>query len=330
MFTNDETADGTAEENTSLHIDNKDILEQIITMTKRIATVDGRHQTAISFLTLARSSQQTPPIPVVLKPAFCLILQGTKKIHAGSHIIYARPGDFLTSLIDFPASAEVNGAVEPYIGLRVDFTPEEIASVITEANIKVNVQHNKLNVGAFIGKSDAELLGLFIRLLKLIDKPREEILFLSKLIKREMIYKLLAGNYGHLFFQQVFFDQQAEGVGRAIAWIKENYSRSFTAQELAQANNMSVSGLQHKFKAVTTMGPLQYQKQLRLQEARRLMLSGAMDATNAALEVGYESTSQFNREYRRLFGLPPLQDIKSLQKSSAADVLKSVLLTPSL
>src|SRR5258706_4184775 len=120
------------------------------------------------------------------------------------------------------------------------------------------------------------------------------------------------------WFQPVLFDQQANGIGKAIAWIREHYARSFTVEELATSNNMSGSGLHHQFKAITTMGPLQYQKHLRLQEASRLMLSGSMDATTAALEVGYESPSQFSREYRRLFGLPPLQDIKAVRKSSAA------------
>lgn len=123
-----------------------------------------------------------------------------------------------------------------------------------------------------------------------------------------------------IFFQQVFFDQQADGVGKAIAWIKENYTHSFTVEELGKSCNMSVLSLQHKFKTITTMGPLQYQKQLRLQEARRLLLSGTMDATTADLEVGYESPSQFSREYRRLFGLPPHRDIKTVRKSSAVDV----------
>ena len=190
-------------------------------------------------------------------------------------------------------------------------------AVVTEAGIQVKPRNKKLNTGAFVGRADAELLELFIRLLKLTERPAAAP-YLSALIKREMIYHLLTGDYGHLFFQPAFFDQQAGGIGRAIAWIKENYACSFTVRELAQSNNMSVSGLQHKFKAVTTMGPLQYQKQLRLQEARRLMLSGAMDATTAALTVGYESPSQFSREYRRLFGLPPLKDIKAVRQSSAA------------
>ncbi len=227
-------------------------------------------------------------------------------------------------MIDIPASAQIIGATKkfPYIGLRIDFTTKEIASVVMEAEINVKPKDKKLNIGAFLGKSDADLLDVCIRLLKLLDKP-EEARFLSALIKREMIFHVLSGDYGHLFFQPVLFDQQADGVGKAIAWIKEHYARSFTVEELAQSTNMSVSGLHHKFKAITTMGPLQYQKHLRLQEARRLMLSGAMDATTAALEVGYDSPSQFSREYRRLFGLPPLQDIKAVRNSSAAGAFEN-------
>ena len=309
--------------------DRQTALEQLTALTKRKAVSDGRHPTSIPFLTINRYSQQTPPIPVVLTPSFCLILQGSKKLLFGEHIILARAGDFLTSLIALPGNAQVNstGEAVPYIGLRLDFTTREIASVIAEAQLKP--QDKTANAGAFIGKTDTELLELFIRLLRLLDKPESEALFLSGLVKRELIYKLLSGEYGHLFFQQVFFDQQAEGVGNAIAWIKDHYTRSFTVEELAKANNMSVSGLHHKFKAVTSMGPLQYQKQLRLQEARRLLLSGSMDVTTAALEVGYESPSQFNREYRRLFGLPPLQDIKAVKKNAAAGLLEnSRLLSP--
>jgi AraC-like DNA-binding protein len=220
-------------------------------------------------------------------------------------------------MIDMPASGQVIGVTKesPYIGLRIDFTTTEIASVVMEAEINVKSKDKMLSTAAFVGRSDADLLDIFIRLLKLIDKPREA-QFLSALIKREMIFNLLSGDYGYLFLQQALFDQQADGIGKAIAWIKENFSRSFTVEELAKSSSMSVSGLHHKFKAITTMGPLQYQKQLRLQEARRLMLSGSMDATIAALEVGYESPSQFTREYRRLFGLPPLKDIKAVRESS--------------
>lgn len=299
---------------------------EMIGMARKIAREDGRIPTVFPFLTVSRNSWQTPPIPCVLTPSFCLILQGTKKIHLGQDIHYARPGQFLSALIDLPAIAQIDGASSesPYIGLRIDLSSEEIASVIMEAGIEVKPREKKLDVGAFIGQADEKLLDLFIRLLKLADNPQEA-KFLSSLIKREMIFHLLSGEYGHLFFQKAFFDQQADGVTKALAWIKEHFASSFTVEELARSCNMSVSGLHHKFKALTSMGLLQYQKQLRLQEARRLMLIGAADATTAALEVGYESISQFNREYRRLFGLPPVRDIKEIRKHSAADAFQSLM-----
>jgi AraC-like DNA-binding protein len=308
-------------ESASIH---QRILDRILAMAERIANAEGITKTIIPFLSIVRRSQQTSLIPVVLTPAFCLILQGTKKLHLGQDIIHYHAGEYLASVIDMPASAQILGATResPYIGVRIDFTTKEIASVVMEAGINVKLQEKKLSTGALIGKADADLLALFSRLLKLIDKPQEA-RFLSELIKREMIFRLLSSEYRHLFFQQVLFDQQAGGVGKAIEWIKENYARSFTVEELAKSNNMSVSGLHHKFKAITTMGPLQYQKELRLQEARRIMLSGSMDATAAALEVGYESPSQFSREYRRLFGLPPLKDIKAVRESSVTGSLES-------
>jgi AraC-like DNA-binding protein len=296
------------------------VVDLLIAMTERMTTAEGRTQTLIPFLSLVRHSHPTPLIPVVLTPSWCLILQGTKQLHLGQDMLQYHAGDYLASVIDIPAPAQIIGATKqfPYLGLRIDFTTQEVASVVMEADIHVKPQENKLNTAAFIGRSDADLLDICTRLLKLLDKP-QEVRFLSTLIKREILFHLLSGDSGHLFFQPVLFDQQAGGVGKAITWIREHYARSFTVEELATSNNMSVSGLHHQFKAITTMGPLQYQKHLRLQEARRLMLSGARDATTAALEVGYQSPSQFSREYRRLFGLPPLQDIKAVRKRSAAD-----------
>ncbi|CAI6051333.1 AraC family transcriptional regulator [Cohnella sp. JJ-181] len=306
----------TLEKPVSIH---KKALKQLLVMTDRNGLAEGRTPTIVPFLSIVKRSSDTCRSPGVLTPSFCLILQGGKKLYLGHEVYYYGAGDYLASLIDIPASSQVVGATEesPYIGLRIDFTTEEIASVVMEAGVKLEPVEKGLSAGAFIGKSDAGLLELFSRLLKLLDKPNEA-RFLSELLKREMIFNLLSGDFGHLFFQKVLFDQRADGVGKAIQWIKENYARSFTVEELAKSCNMSTSGLHHKFKAITTIGPLQYQKQLRLQEARRMMLSGPVGATTAALAVGYESPSQFNREYRRLFGLPPLQDIKAIKKSSAA------------
>lgn len=164
-----------------------------------------------------------------------------------------------------------------------------------------------------MGRSNGELLELLVKLLRLLDRPRE-VGFVSSLIKREIIFWLITGEQGHRFFQTTLFDP-GDGVGRAIDWIRRNYSSPFTVGQLARSNGVSVSGLHHKFKAVTTMSPLQYQKHLRLQEARRLMLGGLANATAAALQVGYESPSQFSREYRRRFGLPPRKDVQAMRAS---------------
>jgi AraC-like DNA-binding protein len=291
-------------------------MDQLLEMIASLNLAEGRTKTSVPFFSLVQRNRPTAIIPGVLTPSFCLILQGVKKIHLGQDTIYYGAGDYLVSLIDIPASGQVIGATRqsPHIGLRIDITAEEIASVMTDTGISVKPLDRKLGPGAYVGKSDEHLQLLFIRLLELRGKPEAEIRFLSSLIKREMLFRLLTGDYGHLFVQQVFMDQQNEGISRAIEWIKENYNRTFTIEEVARSSKMSVSGLHHKFKAVTTMAPLQYQKQLRLQEARRLMLNGSANATAAALEVGYESPAQFSREYRRLFGLPPLQDIKAFHR----------------
>ncbi|WP_308633879.1 AraC family transcriptional regulator [Paenibacillus silvisoli] len=300
-------------------------LDQLLTMAASLHLAEGRTETSVPFFSLVRRSQPTAIVPGVLTPSFCLILQGAKKLHLGQDTIYYGPGDYLVSLIDIPASGQVVGATpqSPYIGLRIDLTAEEIASVMTDSGIGVKPIDSKLGPGAYVGKSDEHLQLLFIRLLELRGKPEAEIRFLSSLIKREMIFRLLTGDHGHLFVQRVFMEQQDEGINKAIEWIKENYNRTFTIEEVAKSSKMSVSGLHHKFKAVTTMAPQQYQKQLRLQEARRLMLSGSANATTAALEVGYESPAQFNREYRRLFGLPPLQDIKAFHRKPIPETFET-------
>jgi AraC-like DNA-binding protein len=295
-------------------------LDQLIVMAEKITRTEGKTKTDIPFLSICRNSLQAPLFPSVLTPSFCLILQGAKKLHLGQDVINYHAGDYLASLIEIPASGQVIGVSKeyPYIGLCIEFTTQEISAVIMETGINVKPEDKKVSTAAFVGKSDDDLLDLCIRLLKLIDRPKA-VPFLSTLIKCEMIFHLLSGDYGHLFLQQALFGPQADGIGKAITWIKENLSRSFTVEELAKFCNMSVSGLHHKFQTITTMGPLQYQKNLRLQEARRLLLTGSMAVGTAALQVGYESPSQFNREYRRLFGLSPLKDIKRVRNTSMAD-----------
>jgi AraC-like DNA-binding protein len=277
---------------------------------------EGITQTVVPYLSVIRCDRQTSFEPGVITPSFCIIVRGRKRVYLGEEIFEYSDGDSLSSLIAIPATGMVVGATpqNPYIGLKIELHLHEIASVVTESGLKFDHRADAPRVGAFVGKASPDVLEIFLKMIRLIEKPEE--VFLAKLLKKEMLFRLLTGEYGHLFFQKALFDQTANGVGRVIEWIRQNYTSGFSVDELARSYGMSVSALHHKFKAITTMSPLQYQKQLRLQEARRLLVSGQMDATTAALEVGYESPSQFNREYRRLFGLPPLKDVRSFRQSA--------------
>ncbi|MNB71173.1 HTH-type transcriptional activator RhaS [compost metagenome] len=305
----------TGSEDAGTDLADQERLGDLLNMVIKKEIREGHNSTMLPFLSIVKRSSPTMLRHGVLTPSFCLILQGSKKLYLGQDIIYYHAGDYVTSLIDMPASGQTVHATSesPYIGLRVDLSTQEIASVIMEAGIDDKPKRTQAHKAAFVGKSNSALLDAFIRLMKLPDR-RQDAVFLGNLIKREMIYHLLTGCSGHLFLQMTFFTQQRDGIGKAIGWIRDNYASSFTVAELARMSNMSISGLHHKFKEVTTLGPLQYQKSIRLQEARRLMLSEAMDATSAAREVGYESPTQFNREYRRLFGLPPLRDIREIRQ----------------
>ena len=293
--------------------ENKSPLEDIAKLIENFP--EGISQTVIPYLSIMRCNRQTTFEPGVITPSFCIIVRGQKRVYIGEEIFEYSAGDSLSSLIAIPATGMIVGATEenPYIGLKIDINLHEIASVITEAGLKFDRTDNAPRIGAFVGKASNDILKIFLKMIGLLDKPEE--VYLAELLKKEMLFRLLTGEYRHLFFQKSLFDQTANGVGRVIEWIRRNYTEGFSIDQLARSYGMSVSALHHKFKAITTMSPLQYQKQLRLQEARRLLVSGQMDATTAALEVGYDSPSQFNREYRRLFGLPPLKDVRSFRQN---------------
>jgi len=296
-------------------------LNTLIAITEKITKSEGNTQTSIPFLCITRHNQEIPLTPNIMKPIFSLMLQGKKEFQIGKESIHFNEGYFAASIIDIPAFVQVRGATKefPTINLGICFTTNEVLSVVMDAGINFYTKNKNLCLGLFVRKSDVELLDLFIRLLKLTERPKDA--YLAKLIKYEMLYHLLAGEYGYLFYQQVLIDQQADGIGKVIEWIRKDYAQAFSVEELAKKYNMSVSGLHHKFKTITSMGPLQYQKELRLRESRRLMLSDSIDATAAAMKVGYESSSQFTREYKRLFGLPPLKDIRSLRKGNVTGEL---------
>lgn len=282
---------------------------------------DGVHPTAIASLTLYRMSAPSLPVHGVQKPTFCIVAQGCKQAVLGEEVHLHDPSRFLLVSVDLPLAAQVIQASPeaPYLGFCLDIDPRQISALLLEmdtANDGPSKSAEGVSVRSLsLSRTDAPLLDAVVRLLRLLDTPKD-IAILAPLALREILYRLLTGEQGARLRQIAVRDSLTQRVARAIDWLKLHYAEPLRIETIAQEACMSESGLHHHFKAVTALSPLQYQKHLRLQEARRLMLSEALDTTTAGYRVGYQSPSQFNREYRRLFGAPPLRDIARLRNTS--------------
>ena len=233
-------------------------LRELHNLALESASMEGQNFTIISYMSIYRRSEKSSTIPSVLTPSMCLVLSGTKRINIGTEVIDYSVGEYLASVIDVPVSGQVLEASHkmPYIGIRIDFTNDKIADVALRSKVGIKPQQKKgtLNAGAFVGKADIGLLHILIHMLKLNNSKKEQP-FLYDLYMQELIYNLLSSSYGHFLTQQVQLFQQATGIGQAITWIKENFEKSLTIEELAKRNNMSSSSLHHKFKAIVTIGP---------------------------------------------------------------------------
>ncbi|MCE0799298.1 AraC family transcriptional regulator [Buttiauxella sp. S04-F03] len=272
--------------------------------------------TALPWLSFVRMPEPTVLNRGMLQPSMCIVLQGRKKMLIGDNVTEYGPGSYSLAAVDMPVSGQVTQASEsaPYYGLRIDLDSKEIADLIVSLQITLpEKQQEAANVGAWVTQSDEALQDAFLRLVKVLDTP-DDLPVMSKLIKQEILYRLVTSPSGATFWKQTLSWNQGKGAGEALAWIKRHFAEPLKIDELAKRVGMSTSSLHHRFKALTVMSPLQYQKQVRLLEARRLLLSGGQDVANVAWQVGYESPSQFNREYRRSFGAAPLQDVETLRQ----------------
>ena len=272
-------------------------------------------QTAIPFLSFIRFTHPTDLNKGILEPSLCLVLQGKKKVLIGQQIVHYSVGSYVLAAVDMPISGQVTEASEamPYLALKINLNPGEMAAMMIRAGIEPGAgAGHKIGVGAYVDQSDTALQDAMLRLARLLDVPKD-IPVLSQLIEQEIFYRLLTEKNGAVLFETLLSPFRERGITAAIRWIKENYAKPLDIETLARVVSMSASNLHHRFKAITTMSPLQYQKQMRLLEARKFMLAGNVEAATAAFKVGYESPSQFSREYRRLFGASPLQDIAYLR-----------------
>jgi len=279
---------------------------------------DGFQATAIPRLTLIRALQPTEPMPTVYDPAVCVVAQGRKQVILGEQVYFYDAEQYLVVTIDLPVVGQVVKATsaEPYLCLKLDLDAGQLSALMMElGQEKERAQQNgRLGLGLSVNPLDPLLLDAIVRLVRLLDTP-DDIPILAPMIEREILYRLLSGPYGARLRQVAMADSRMLSVNRAISWLKQNFAEPFSIETVAREARMSPSTLHHSFKSVTAMSPLQYQKQIRLQEARRLMLAQALDAATASHHVGYESPSQFSREYSRLFGAPPSRDIARLKES---------------
>lgn len=281
---------------------------------ERFAPRDGVHPTAIERMGLIRSSRPGEPVHALHQPALCIIAQGSKQVMLGEDVYLYDASRHLVVSVDLPVTARVLQATPqvPYLCFRLDLEPGELAAMLLQAGLPAPTQRTSAR-GMYLGDTCPLLLDAVLRLVRLLDTP-EDIPALAPLAMREILYRLLKGEHGWRLNQIVTANSQAQRIARVIGWLKEHFAEPLRIEDIAREVHMSTSALHHHFKAVTAMSPLRYQKQLRLQEARRLMLSEDVDAATAGFRVGYESPSQFSREYSRLFGAPPARDQRRLRQ----------------
>lgn len=264
-------------------------------------------------LFLGRSSQLTEHVHSVFKPAFCVIAQGSKQVLLGEETFRYDPGHYLISTVDLPIVSHVAeaSAEKPYLSFRLDLDASMVASVMMESGIET--KKTGANVKAMdVSPIDADLLDAVVKLARMLDTP-DEIKFLAPLIIREIIYRLLKGEQGARLSHLLTPEGDTRRISRAVRQLRENIDQPLKIENIAREIGMSVSGFHHHFKSVTAMSPLQFQKQIRLQEARRLMLGEDLDVASAGFRVGYEDPSYFSRDYKKLFGAPPQRDIARLR-----------------
>ena len=281
------------------------------------ARIAGEHTTSIPGLILYRRTNTTPCYPSTYEPSLNVFVQGQKRVTLGSTTYLCDGSTFLLSSLDLPVVSQIVEASEdlPLLSMLLKLDMAAVREILNHTEFQS--QNGASDApGIAIGKTTVDLLKPCSRLLDLLDAP-EDIPFLSSLIQREIAYRLLRGPQGARLRAIATLGDQSHRTAKAIAWLRANYAKPLRVQELAELARMGMSTLHHHFRALTAMSPLQYQKQLRLVAARERMLIEGLDAARAAFEVGYESPSQFNREYKRLFGQPPMRDIKTRRFSES-------------
>ncbi len=289
--------------------------EELVERIGRAVPEDGTVQ-PLQGLHLSRSSLPLKPVHSVVEPSVCVIAQGSKEVLLGESRYRYDPSQYLLATVELPRVSQVLEASKerPYLSLRLELTPTLVGEVMVEAGHASPRDHADVRAIA-VSWLDVYLLDAFVRLVRLLDAPAEARVLLP-LITREIIYRLLLGEQGGRLRHLAIQGGYTSHIARAVERLRQDFDQPLRIESLAQELGMSVSGFHHHFKAVTALSPLQFQKRLRLQEARRLMLGEDLDAASAAYRVGYHDASHFNREYKSLFGVPPMRDVQRLRQEA--------------
>lgn len=291
-------------------------LQQLAQLIFRHAPTNGTHATAIPTLSFMHATELTEPLESVYKPSICVVAQGAKTATLADKTYIYNPSAYLVTSVELPIIGEIIDASPevPYLSLKLSFEADIILDIVKEMNAPVPSLSLESSQAITVNRTSPELLDAIIRLLSLLDHPGD-ISVLAPLFIREILYRVLQSEQGAAIQQFANVGSYAYNIAKAIQLINRKYDRPLAIDQLASSVNMSTSAFHKHFKRVTTMSPLQYQKTVRLQEARRLMLTETLQAADAAFRVGYESPSQFSREYARKYGRPPKLDIKELRGS---------------
>jgi AraC-like DNA-binding protein len=292
-------------------------------LARKIASLLGKEEnwtTKIPGVSLHQRTSPTPPCRMTYYPGIIVVPQGRKQVNLGPASFVYDASHFLLTAVDLPIVSWVAEATDeaPCLALSIKLDMSMVRELLSREEAHFAGAPSD-SPAMSLGETTPEFLNACCRLLDLLESP-QDIPFLSGLIQREIIYRVLRRPEGARLRAVATLGDQSHRTARAISWITANYAKTLRVEELAQSAGMGVSTLHHHFKMLTSMSPLQYQKQLRLQSARGLMLNNGLDAASAAFQVGYESATQFNREYSRFFGQPPMRDVRDLRQGKIVEM----------
>ncbi|MEU8762309.1 AraC family transcriptional regulator [Streptomyces sp. NPDC048659] len=292
-------------------------LDELRTLLDRHARPDTT--TAVDGVLISRVDRSDPPAPAASGTVLAVIAQGTKRLMLGDRVFTYGPGEYLVASVDLPVTGQFVGATRehPALGFGMTLEPSAIAELLLRAGTATPARAvGGAAPGIAVGYAPDALLDAVVRLLRLLDEPRDRDV-LAPLVKQEILWRLISGEQGRAVRQLGLADSGLAHVSRAVRWIREHYAEPFKVEDLARLAGMSPSAFYRNFQTVTAMSPIRFQKQIRLQQARLLLATHPRDVTSVGHRVGYDSPSQFSREYRRQFGAPPSADAARFQEARA-------------